>query len=118
MWEVLLDPEFDLELSEFQRGVRIELLAKVELLKQLGPRLGRPHADTLKGSSFTNMKELRFVAEGGAWRAAFAFDPQRNAIILVAGDKSGVSESRFYQRLIEKADRRYRNHLSHMQKGR
>jgi hypothetical protein len=57
------------------------------------------------------MKELRFKAGGGVWRVAFAFDPERAAILLVAGDKSGVSESKFYKRLIDKADRRYKEHL-------
>jgi hypothetical protein len=42
---------------------------------------------------------------------AFAFDPTRNAILLVAGDKSGVGEKQFYRRLIEKADNRYKEHL-------
>ena len=42
---------------------------------------------------------------------AFAFNPQRNAILLVAGDKSGVSEPKFYKRLIDKADKRYKEHL-------
>jgi hypothetical protein len=57
------------------------------------------------------MKELRFRASGGVWRVAFAFDPERDAILLVAGDKSGGSEKTFCRRLIEKADKRYKEHL-------
>jgi hypothetical protein len=57
------------------------------------------------------MKELRFDAEDGVWRVAFAFDPKRNAILLVAGDKAGVSEKMFYKRLIAKADERFEAHL-------
>ena len=49
------------------------------------------------------------------WRAAFAFDPRRKGILLVAGDKSGVSETKFYKRLIEKADKRYKEHLESLQ---
>jgi hypothetical protein len=60
---------------------------------------------------YANMKELRFKTTGGVWRVAFAFDPARDAILLVAGDKSGSSETTFYRRLIEKADRRYQEHL-------
>jgi Phage derived protein Gp49-like (DUF891) len=63
------------------------------------------------------MKELRFDASDGVWRVAFAFDPRRKAILLVAGDKSGVSEKRFYRQLIEKADRRFDDHLSRIKKG-
>jgi hypothetical protein len=40
---------------------------------------------------------LRFKADGGVWRVTYAFDPEREAILLVAGDKSGVSEIRFYK---------------------
>ena len=78
----------------------------------MGQGLGRPHADTLFGSRHANMKELRFAAANGVWRVAFAFDPQREAIVLVAGDKAGVAQKRFYTALIAKADRRYDNHLA------
>jgi hypothetical protein len=58
------------------------------------------------------MKELRFAAAGGAWRVAFAFDPERKAIVLVAGDKSGGSQDRFYRQFIDKADARFDAHLA------
>jgi len=93
------------------RAVRIELIASLAPLRELGPALGRPDVDTLKDSRYANMKELRFRADGGVWRVAFAFDPRRNAILLVAGDKSGGSESKFYKRLIDKADKRFKEHL-------
>lgn len=60
------------------------------------------------------MKEPRFRAGGGVWRVAFAFDATRSAILLVAGYKSGVSEKKFYKRLIEKADLRYNEHLGRL----
>jgi hypothetical protein len=60
------------------------------------------------------MKELRFSAADGEWRVAFAFDPRRRAILLVAGDKSGVSEKRFYPELIRKADHRFQAHLAYL----
>ena len=86
----------------------------MRLLEVYGPKLGRPHVDTLNGSNFANMKELRFRAADGVWRVAFAFDPKRRAILLVAGDKSGTSEARFYKRLIASADARYKAHLERM----
>jgi hypothetical protein len=64
------------------------------------------------------MKELRFDASDGAWRLAFAFDPKRRAILLVAGDKSGGSQKRFYRELIRKADQRFDAHLDRIQKER
>jgi hypothetical protein len=66
-------------------------LAAATILAEYGPLLGRPYVDTLKGSKHANMKELRFDAAGEIWRVAFAFDPRRQAILLVAGDKAGVS---------------------------
>ena len=58
------------------------------------------------------MKELRFNASDGVWRVAFAFDPVRRAILLTAGDKSGVSQGRFYKQLLARADDRFDEHLT------
>ncbi|MER8598307.1 type II toxin-antitoxin system RelE/ParE family toxin [Mesorhizobium sp. M1339] len=113
-WEVVFGDEFDGEFEALPQTVQDELLASAKLLGVFGPQLGRPHADTLNDSSFANMKELRFDADDGVWRAAFAFDRKRKAILLVAGDKSGVSEKRFYKSLIAKADKRYRGHLDRL----
>ena len=57
------------------------------------------------------MKELRFNWMDEVWRVAFAFDPLRQAIFLVAGDKSSVNQKRFYTRLIDIADARYKEHI-------
>jgi hypothetical protein len=62
------------------------------------------------------MKKLRFDANDGVWRGAFAFDPKRQAVLLVPGDKSGGSEKRFYRQLIAKADERFDDHLSRLKK--
>ena len=64
------------------------------------------------------MKELRLDAAAGVWRVAFAFDPKRQGILLVAGDKSGGSEKRFYRQLIRKADDRFDEHLSRLKRER
>lgn len=110
-WEVRLHSAFEDEVLTLERDVRVALFAAAKLLADFGPQLGRPHADTLKGSRHANMKELRFEAADGEWRAAFAFDPERNAIVLVAGDKSGGSQKRFYKSLIAKADLRFSEHV-------
>ena len=85
-------------------------------LSRLGPQLGRPRVDTLNGSRHANMKEMRFSAADGEWRLAFAFDPARDAILLVAGDKSGGSARRFYRTLLRKADERFERHLARLAK--
>jgi hypothetical protein len=111
-WTVRFADEFDPEFAELSQSVQDELLAQAKVLEQLGPQAGRPRVDTLNGSKHANMKELRFDADGGVWRVAFAFDPQREAILLVAGDKSGGSEARFYRSLIRQADARFNAHLA------
>ena len=116
MWTVATTDEFDGWFAALDEDGQAEVMAKVELLKLLGPRLARPHADTLNGSRHANMKELRFDADNGVWRVAFAFDPARQAIVLVAGDKSGGNEARFYRNLIAKADQRFDAHLGRLAK--
>jgi hypothetical protein len=111
-WAVVNHEEFDPEFAALSEAVQDELLAMTGLLAIYGPALGRPHADTLKGSKHANMKELRFRADGGVWRVAFAFDPERKAMVLVAADKSGVAKTRFYKALIAKADKRLDRHLA------
>ena len=113
-WEVGFDPAFDLEFDALPTTVQDELLAQAKLLEAFGPALGRPRVDTLNGSRYANMKELRFQADDGVWRVAFAFDPQRKAILLVAGDKSGINERRFYRQLIKRADVRFNKHLDQL----
>jgi hypothetical protein len=112
IWSIDFHPDFYSEFLELPTEVRLELLAKVSLLEVFGPNLKRPHVDTLNGSTYANMKEIRFQAADGVWRVAFAFDPRRSAILLVAGDKSGGSEKRFYRQLIETADSRFNDHLT------
>jgi len=111
-WVVELHPEFENEVLGFAPVVRQEIIAHAGLLEMFGHQLGRPRVDTLKGSDFSNMKELRFDAANGIWRVAFAFDPERKAVLLVAGDKSGGSEKRFYKQLIATADKRFQTHLN------
>lgn len=112
MWDVIFHPAFEPEFDALAQAVQDEMLAHAVLLTKFGPRLGRPRVDTLKGSKHANMKELRFSAAGGEWRVAFAFDPKRRAVLLVAGDKSGGGEKRFYRELIRKADARFDDHVN------
>ena len=113
-WIVEIGDEFEAEFLALEEDVQTEILALTRLLQQFGPALGRPRVDTLKGSRHSNMKELRFSALDGEWRVVFAFDTKRAAVLLVAGDKSGVGERRFYRELIRKADDRFDAHLARL----
>lgn len=115
-WKVSFHDEFDPEFDAFPDDVQDELLAVAAAVKELGPAADRPHVGTLGNPRHPNMKELRFKVNNGAeiWRAAFAFDPDREAIILVAADKQGVDENKFYKDLLKKANKRFDMHLEDM----
>ena len=115
-WTVQISDEFMPEFQALHEDVRTEIAALSLWLEQFGPQLGRPRVDTLNDSRHANMKELRFSAADGEWRVAFAFDPKRKAILLVAGDKSGGSEQKFYRALIRQADSRFDAHLRRLGK--
>jgi hypothetical protein len=112
MWAIGTTREFDKWFADLDEDGQVEVVAKVGLLKYLGPRLGRPHADTLNGSRHANMKELRVDTADKVLRIAFAFDPRRASILLVADNKAGVSQKQFYRRLIARADALYDAHLA------
>jgi hypothetical protein len=118
IWAVEIGDEFKPEFFALPEDVQTEILALARILQQFGPQLRRPRVDTLNGSRHANMKELRFGAADGEWRVAFAFDTKRKAILLVAGEKSGIGEKRFYRELIRRADNRFDAHLARLKKER
>ena len=116
VWDIIFNTDFEQEFDELSESVQDECFSHLKLLEKFGPSLGRPHVDTLNGSKHANMKELRFNAENGVWRLAFAFDPKRQGILLICADKTGSSQKRFYKDLIKKADKRFDEHLQELNK--
>lgn len=108
MWELEHTEEFEQWLLGCDEAVQEKVVAMFPLLREEGPRLSRPLADTLNGSKYPNMKELRPTQ---TVRVFFAFDPRRTAILLVGGDKAGKPEGRWYRKMIALADRIYARHL-------
>jgi hypothetical protein len=108
-WSVELDDDFADWLDGLGAGLRNEILSHAGLLCEYGPQLGRPKVDTLEGSAYDNMKELRVQYAGDPWRILFAFDPERKAILLVGGNKAG--DKRWYEKNLPIADARYARHL-------
>jgi hypothetical protein len=106
-WHVEFHDAFLPEFARLDEEVQDTLLANLLRLAEFGPALGRPSVDTIKGSRIANLKELRFDASGGVWRVLFAFDRRRVAVLLVAGDKAGVAQARFYRRLVATAEARW-----------
>ena len=114
MWEIEFTDEFGVWWDLLSEDEQESVAASVELLRQLGPNLPRPHADVLQGSKHSHMKELRTQHQGRPIRTLFAFDPRRCAILLIGGDKTG--DDRFYERVIPLADRLYDQHLETLRK--
>jgi hypothetical protein len=109
-WEVEVSDEFRDWYSSRTVDLREAVATVVDALVQAGPDLGRPLVDTLKGSRYPNMKELRVQHRGRPYRILFIFDPRRNAYLILGGDKSG--DARWYEAAIRKADRIYAQYLS------
>lgn len=85
-----------------------QIMPAIDALEETGPTLGRPLVERIKRSRHHNMKELR--SAGGNIRILFAFDPARNAILLIGGDKTG-QWNRWYERNVPVADSLYDKHL-------
>lgn len=112
MWDVETTDAFDMWFVVQTAVLKEDMLAAMLILSEYGPQLGRPFADTVNGSTFSNMKELRIQHQGHPIRAFFVFDPARHGIVLCAGDKTGLNEKRFYKDMIKLADAEYRKHLN------
>lgn len=106
MWAIKTTDRFDDWFTSLNDSERASVLAALLVLRERGPGLSRPYADTLKGSRHSNMKELRIQSKGDPLRAFFAFDPNRTGIVLCAGNKVG-NERRFYDEMLLVADREY-----------
>ena len=113
MWEIVTTDTFDGWFDGSNDTDKANVIAGMLLLQEIGPHLSRPYADTLNGSKYTNMKELRIQSNGDPLRAFFAFDPTRKGILLCAGTKVG-NEKRFYKRMIPLADSEYETHLKNL----
>ena len=103
MWKAIETEEFSTWFDSLDDDAKEDIVVKIEVLKTVGPMLGRPLVDTLKGSRHSNMKELRVVSGGRPFRVLFAFDPKRQAVLLAGGNKEG--DERFYDQITPVADR-------------
>jgi hypothetical protein len=110
MWLILRTDEIMSWIAEFDDNAKEAIFKSLLVLREIGPALGRPHVDSVKGSAYPNMKELRVQNKNRVFRIIFAFDPRRNAILLIGGDKRG--NKKFYDTIIAKADALYTRHLA------
>ena len=113
-WEIEYTDEFEEWWDTLSAEEQESIAVSVGLVETLGPNLPRPHSDTIKGSKFNNMKELRTQHAGQPYRTLYAFDPKRTAILLIGGKKSG--DKNWYKTNISIADRLFAQHLKEFNK--
>ena len=106
-WKTERTAQFDDWWLALPKAERRKVVFSIEELEATGPSMGRPLVDTVRGSRYLNMKELR---ASETIRVFFAFDPRRKAVLLIGGNKAGKSK-RFYRQMISKADQIYDAHL-------
>ena len=112
MWEVLDTHELRDWRNSLSARDQARLIRLEQLLAERGPQLGRPHADSVSGSRYSNMKELRPTE---TLRGFFAFDNQQRAILLCGGDKARRGGKRsWYEKMVRRADRLFARHLEQM----
>ncbi|NEP59656.1 MAG: type II toxin-antitoxin system RelE/ParE family toxin [Symploca sp. SIO2G7] len=112
-WSILFHKKFEEWLDAQTFALQRDIAAALLVLKEFGATLGRPYVDTLKGSSLSNLKELRVQHRGDPYRLLFAFDPQRQAIVLVGGNKA--NDQRWYEKNILVAEERFAEHLAQLE---
>lgn len=105
--------EFDRWWATCDSALQDTIAAYVGLLEAVGPQLSRPYADTLRGSSVKNLKELRVQHRGQPYRVLYAFDPRREAVLLIGGTKAG--DGRWYSDAIPRAEAIYARHLADLE---
>jgi hypothetical protein len=115
-WEVEFTDEFETWWNALNESEQEDIRASVNLLRERGPSLGRPHVDLITTSQYPNMKELRTQHGGRPYRTLFAFDPRRVAVLLIGGDKTG--SDRWYEEFVPRADKIYGEHLRAIEKER
>ncbi|BDD89277.1 type II toxin-antitoxin system RelE/ParE family toxin [Desulfofustis limnaeus] len=112
-WEIEYTDEFEKWWNTLDPDEQDSIAVTVGLLEKLGPNLPRPYSDTVKGSSFANMKELRTQHDGQPYRTLYAFDPRRTAILLIGGNKAG--KKNWHKTFIPIADKLFADHLKELE---
>lgn len=112
MWTILTRPIFIEWFKSLNSKDKVSVRATLVLLEEKGPSLPRPYVDTLEGTKITNLKELRVQTGGKPIRVFFAFDPERQCVVLCGGNKTG--DKRFYKKMIPIAEREFKEHITEL----
>lgn len=111
-WVVEFTDEFELWWLEQTEAVQEKCAVVVDLLTREGPQLGFPYTSDIKGSAYA-LRELRVQCGGHPYRILYVFDPRRNALLILGGDKT--KNDRWYAENVPKADRIYEQYLKEIE---
>ncbi len=114
-WKIFISDEYEEWFNKLPQKHKIAIATDLSVLRDIGPTLGRPYVDQIKGSTINNLKELRTKVSGYVYRSLFAFDPERSAVILNGGNKKGKNQEKFYKSLISQAETIFEKHLKNIQ---
>ena len=113
MWEIVTTAEYRAWARSLPDRDRARLQRAEHRIIDSGPRLGRPIADSVRGSEHSNMKELRPTR---TLRAFYALDPRHRIVMLCGGNKTaGQQGEKWYRKMIRRADRLFSRHLANTQ---
>jgi hypothetical protein len=113
-WNVEYTDQFEAWWALLSEDEQVSVAASVALLEARGPQLGFPHSSAVNGSRYGHMRELRTQHAGRPFRTLYAFDPRRDVILLLGGDKTG--QNRWYEVNVPIADELYDVHLEELRK--
>lgn len=111
-WDIEYTDEFERWWETLIEEAQIDVDVVVGLLQECGPYLPFPYSSGINGSRHSHMRELRIQHQGRPLRVLYAFDPQRTAILLLGGDKTG--NNRWYKMHVPLADRLYDEYLEEL----
>lgn len=110
-WTILTTDEFDAWLLVQTSKVQAKIDSHILMLEAAGPTLPARYSKPIVTSRHA-MRELRVQVGGDPYRILHAFDPRRNVVLLVGGDKTG--DARWYDKSVPLADRLYDAHLAEL----
>jgi hypothetical protein len=116
MVEVIATDEFAAWFDALDEVHVDPVIVAVSKLEQAGVALGHPASSAIKGASFA-LRELRIKSSGHALRVFYAFDPRRDAVLLIGGDKTGRKTDDFYAEMIDAAEDIWKEYLAEQKRG-
>ena len=116
MIEVIATDEFLAWFDGLDKVHSVQVAVGVEKLEIEGVALGHPTSSAIKGTTFA-LRELRIKSSGHALRVFYAFDPRRDAVLIIGGDKTGQDGDDFYRRMIAEAERIWKAYLAEQARG-